>query len=222
MAIYIPEDKISEIKNKADILDVISEVVVLKRTGKNYVGLCPFHSEKAPSFTVSPEKQIFYCFGCSAGGNVFKFLMEIEGISFIDAVKKLGNRFHVPIPEQSLSPREEKNRNDREIILNLNNIAAEYYSHHLRKTEGGAIAREYIKSRGFDQNTAEEFQLGWATPEWSGLLTHLKKKSPSSEKLIEKAGLITPVPGGVGPMTITMLLSNTIEAAERVQETSSL
>jgi DNA primase len=198
MAGRIPESAIEEIRTRAEIVDVVSEYVSLKPSGKNHKGLCPFHQEKTPSFSVSAEKQIFYCFGCSAGGNVFKFLMEIEGISFIDAVKKLGNRFHVPIPEQSLSPREEKNRNDREIILNLNKFATEYYSHHLRKTEGGGLAREYIKSRGFDENTADEYQLGWATPEWSGLLAHLKKKSPTSEKLIEKAGLITikPATGG--------------------------
>ena len=198
MAGRIPESAIEEIRTRADIVDVVSEYVSLKSSGKNHKGLCPFHQEKTPSFSVSEEKQIFHCFGCSAGGNVFKFLMEIEGISFIDAVKKLGNRFHVPIPEQSLSPREEKNRNDREIILNLNKFATEYYSHHLRKTEGGGLAREYIKSRGFDENTADEYQLGWATPEWGGLLAHLKKKSPTSEKLLEKAGLITikPATGG--------------------------
>ncbi|MGV7219933.1 MAG: DNA primase [Nitrospinales bacterium] len=198
MAGRIPESAIEEIRTRADIVEVVSEYVSLKSSGKNHKGLCPFHQEKTPSFSVSSEKQIFYCFGCSAGGNVFKFLMEIESITFIDAVKKLGNRFHVPIPEQSLSPKEEKNRNDREIILNLNKFATEYYSHHLRKTEGGGLAREYIKSRGFDKNTAEEFQLGWATPEWGGLLAHLKKMSSTSEKLIEKAGLITikPATGG--------------------------
>jgi DNA primase len=191
MAGRIPESAIEEIRTRADIVDVVSEYVSLKSSGKNHKGLCPFHQEKTPSFSVSEEKQIFYCFGCNAGGNVFKFLMEIESISFIDAVKKLGNRFHVPLPEQSLSPQEEKNRSERETILNLNKSATEYYSHHLRKTEGGGIARDYIKSRGFDKNTAEEFQLGWATPEWSGLLTHLKKKSTTSNQLMEKAGLIT-------------------------------
>ncbi|PQP33698.1 DNA primase, partial [Desulfobacteraceae bacterium SEEP-SAG9] len=87
MGIFIPEDKISEIRNTADVVDIVSEVVLLKKAGRNYVGLCPFHSEKTPSFTVSPEKQIFYCFGCGVGGNVFSFLMKQEGISFPEAAR---------------------------------------------------------------------------------------------------------------------------------------
>ncbi len=194
----VPESAIEEIRTRADIVEVVSEFVPLKSSGKNLKGLCPFHQEKTPSFSVSPEKQIFYCFGCSAGGNVFKFLMEIEGISFIDAVRKLGHRYHVPIPEKTLSPREEKNRSERESIINLNTSAMQYYSYLLSKTEEGGKAREYIKSRGFDQETAKEYQLGWATPDWQGLITHLTNKGLCSPKSLEKAGLITikPATGG--------------------------
>ena len=108
MAIFIPEDKISEIKNAADIVDVVSESVLLKKAGKNYIGLCPFHSEKTPSFTVSPDKQIFHCFGCSTGGNVFSFLMKQDGYSFPEAARHLAKRYGVDIPERPLSPEQKK------------------------------------------------------------------------------------------------------------------
>ncbi len=194
----IPESVIEEIRTRADIVEVVSEFVSLKPSGKNHKGLCPFHQEKTPSFSVSPEKQIFHCFGCSAGGNVFKFLMDIEGIAFIDAVMKLGHRFQIPIPERTLSPNEKRGRNERESILNLNTLAMQYYSYLLRKTEEGGQAREYIKSRGFEQNTIIEYQLGWATQDWQGLLTHLANKTRCSPKSLEKAGLITikPATGG--------------------------
>ena len=98
MANYIPEEKISEIRGIADIVEVVSEVVLLKKTGKNYIGLCPFHSEKTPSFTVSPDKQIFHCFGCGVGGNVFSFLMKQEGMSFPGAVRALAHRYGIEVP----------------------------------------------------------------------------------------------------------------------------
>ena len=101
MALFFSEDKISEIKNSANILDVVSEVVILKKTGKNYVGLCPFHSEKTPSFTVSPQKQIFHCFGCGVGGNVFSFLMKKDGLSFPEAAKLLAGKCQTALPPAS-------------------------------------------------------------------------------------------------------------------------
>ena len=103
MANFIPEDKISEIRNIADIIDIVSEAVLLKKTGRNYVGLCPFHTEKEPSFTVSPDKQIFYCFGCGAGGNVFSFLIQQYGFSFPEAVKTLATRYGIEIPTQKMT-----------------------------------------------------------------------------------------------------------------------
>ena len=100
MANYISEDKLSEIRSALDIVDVVSETVLLKKTGKNFVGLCPFHAEKTPSFTVSPDKQIFYCFGCGSGGNVFSFLMKRDGAPFAEAVRTLARRCVVEIPER--------------------------------------------------------------------------------------------------------------------------
>ena len=108
MSNYIPEDKVSEIKNTADIVDVVSEVVHLKRSGKNFLGLCPFHTEKTPSFTVSPEKQIFYCFGCATGGNVFSFIMKRDGISFPEAARTLSRQYGINVPVQTMSKEQKK------------------------------------------------------------------------------------------------------------------
>jgi DNA primase len=108
LAIFIPEDKVLEIKNAADIVDIISEVVHLKKSGKNFLGLCPFHSEKTPSFSVSPEKQIFYCFGCGVGGNIFSFLMKHDGLAFPEAARTLARRYGVDIPKKSLTFEQKK------------------------------------------------------------------------------------------------------------------
>ncbi len=117
MANFIPEDKISEIKNTADIVDVVSDAVLLKKAGRNYVGLCPFHVEKTPSFTVSPEKQIFYCFGCGAGGNIFSFLMKKEGLSFPEAARLLAKRCGIEIPTSQISPEQKRRITEREKLL---------------------------------------------------------------------------------------------------------
>ena len=109
---YIPEEKVSEIRNAADIVEVVSEAVRLKKTGKNHVGLCPFHTEKTPSFTVNPDKQIFHCFGCGTGGNVFTFLMKHDGVSFPEAVRSLARRCGVDLPERSPSPQQRRPRGD--------------------------------------------------------------------------------------------------------------
>ena len=114
MAIFIPEDKVLEIKNAADIVDIISEVVHLKKSGKNFLGLCPFHSEKTPSFSVSPEKQIFYCFGCGVGGNIFSFLMKHDGLAFPEAARTLARRYGVDIPNKSLTVEQKKRITERE------------------------------------------------------------------------------------------------------------
>ncbi len=194
----IPENTIEEIRSRADILEVVSEFVPLKKAGKNYKGLCPFHSEKTPSFNVSQEKQFFHCFGCGKGGSVFNFLMEIEDIPFVDAVRKLGYRYHVPIPEKSLTPFEEKRRSERETLIELNELASNYFSGLLQDEKAGAKAREYIEARGFDPKTVMDYQLGWSPPGWRGLLDHLAGKNKYSPKLMEKAGLISIKPASGG------------------------
>ena len=148
MANFIPEDKISEIKNAADIVDIVSEAVLLKKAGKNHVGLCPFHSEKTPSFTVSPDKQIFHCFGCGTGGNVFSFLMKQEGLSFPEAAERLARRYGIDIQFGTLSREQKKKLSERQSLLEINRQAANFFHHTLVNSAAGQRARAYLDHRG--------------------------------------------------------------------------
>ena len=189
MAIYIPEDKISEIKNKADIVDVISEAVLLKRTGKDYVGLCPFHSEKTPSFTVSPGKQIFYCFGCTTGGNVFSFLMKHNGITFPDAAGILARQFGIELPTKKMSPEQKRRVSERETLLTINRDALDYFRKGLHHGNSGNRPTAYLKKRGINQEILDSFQLGYAPEGWDNLTNFFSKQKIPLD-LVEKAGLI--------------------------------
>jgi len=191
LTIYIPEDKISEIKNTANIVEVVSEVVLLKKTGKNYIGLCPFHSEKTPSFTVSPAKQIFYCFGCAAGGNVFSFLMKHDGISFPDAAKILARRYGIDIPVRTMSPEQKRRMSQRENLLAVNRQAMEFFRKQLLDAVSGKRAMGYLKKRGINKEIFDNFNLGYAPQGWDNILSFFKKKNISLN-LVEKAGLIVP------------------------------
>jgi DNA primase len=189
LAIFIPEEKISEIKNAADIVDIVSESVLLKKAGKNYIGLCPFHSEKTPSFTVSPDKQIFHCFGCSTGGNVFSFLMKQEGYSFPEAARHLAKRYGVDIPDRPLSPEQKKKIGERESVLDINRRAGDFYHQTLLNSTAGQIARSYLSKRGISQKTIVDFKLGYARDGWDHLLRFFSNKRIST-MLLEKSGLI--------------------------------
>jgi DNA primase len=189
LAIFIPEEKISEIKNAADIVDVVSESVLLKKAGKNYIGLCPFHSEKTPSFTVSPDKQIFHCFGCSTGGNVFSFLMKQEGFSFPEAARHLAKRHGVDIPERPLSPEQKKKISERENLLDINRRAGEFYHQALLNNNAGQKARTYLSKRGISEKTIVDFKLGYALDGWDHLLRFFSNKR-ISPMLLEKSGLV--------------------------------
>ncbi len=191
MAIFIPEDKISEIKNAADIVDVVSETVLLKKAGKNYIGLCPFHSEKTPSFTVSPDKQIFHCFGCSTGGNVFSFLMKQEGLTFPEAARNLAKRYGVDIPDRPLSPEQRKKIGERESLLDINRRAAGFFHQVLLNSTAGQSARSYFSKRGITQQTIDAFELGYAPDAWDHLLKFFAEKR-ISPVLLEKSGLVMP------------------------------
>ena len=191
MAIFIPEEKISEIKNAADIVDIVSESVLLKKAGKNYIGLCPFHSEKTPSFTVSPDKQIFHCFGCSTGGNVFSFLMKQEGFSFPEAARHLAKRYGVVIPERKLSPDQKREISERESVLDINRRAGAFYHQGLLNSSAGQKARSYLSKRGISEKTINDFKLGYAYDGWDHLLRFFSNKR-ISPVLLEKSGLILP------------------------------
>jgi DNA primase len=191
LAVFIPEEKISEIKNAADIVDIISEAVLLKKAGKNHLGLCPFHSEKTPSFTVSPDKQIFYCFGCGTGGNVFSFLMKHEGLTFPEAARALGKRYGINIPQRPLSPEQKKKISERESLFDINRRAMEFYYQALNKSGQGQVARSYLQKRGISQKTIDDFKLGYAPDGWDHLLDFFRGKRVSPA-LLEKSGLVLP------------------------------
>ena len=153
------DDLIEEIRMKNDIVDVISGNLKLQRKGSSYFGLCPFHNVNSPSFSVSPGKQMYYCFGCGAGGNVFTFLMEYENFSFVEAMKYLADRAGVELPEEEYS-REAKERADtRAILLEINKAAAQYYYIQL-KSSRGAVGLEYFKKRKLSDETIKAFGLG--------------------------------------------------------------
>ena len=197
MAIYIPEDKVSEIRHAADIVEIVSESVSLRRAGKNLVGLCPFHAEKTPSFTVSPDKQIFYCFGCGAGGNVFSFVMKQEGTAFADAARALARRYGVDLPEKPLSGQDQKRISEQEALFAINRAAADFFHQTLLRQANAAAAREYLTRRGLTSETLAAFQLGYAPKGWDQLLGFLTRKrfAPS---LLEKAGLVVARKEGTG------------------------
>ena len=191
MAGFIPEDKISEIKHAADIVDIVSEAVLLKKAGRNFLGLCPFHTEKTPSFTVSPDKQIFYCFGCGTGGNVFSFLMKQEGLSFPETARRLAKRYGIDLPINPLSPDQLKKINEREGLLDINRRAMKFFHQALCREPAGQVARSYLKQRGISQKTIDDFKLGYAPDGWDRLLNYFDSRR-ISPTLIEKAGLIVP------------------------------
>lgn len=178
------EDIIEEIRSKTDIVELISGYVKLQRKGSSYFGLCPFHNEKSPSFSVSPGKQMYYCFGCGAGGNVFTFLMEYENYSFQEALKILADRAGVKLPELSYS-REAREQADRKaLLLEINKQAAKYYYCKLR-SPAGERAMEYLKGRGLSDETIRKFGLGYSSRYSSDLYRYLKDKKYADEVLME-------------------------------------
>jgi len=191
LTFFVPEDKVSDILNAADIVDIISEAVLLKKAGKNHLGLCPFHSEKTPSFTVSPDKQMFYCFGCGKGGNVFSFLMQHEGMTFPEAARMLARRYGIDIPTKAMSPAQKKKITERERVLSVNKLAAEFYQDALFRTPSGKKGLAYLEKRGIAKDILNSFKLGYAPAGWDNLLNHLSKKGVP-QHLAEKSGLIVP------------------------------
>jgi len=176
----IPETLVEEVFSRADILDVISEHVRLEKRGRNYVGLCPFHQEKTPSFTVTPARQMFYCFGCGVGGNVFRFLMLKENLSFPESVRFLAGRVGVDIPV-TVSPREEK----YERYYRINEWARDFFRRRLEAGADADGARSYLEKRGITPEIRDQFQLGFAPPEWQALTRFLEQKGCAPGELAE-------------------------------------
>ncbi len=186
---YFSEDLIEEIRQKNDIVDVISGYVKLQKKGSSYFGLCPFHNEKSPSFSVSRSKQMYYCFGCGAGGNVITFIMEYENYSFVEAVKMLAERVGVEVPEVEYS-KEAKERADlKATILEVNKLAAKYFYAQL-KAEQGKVAYTYLTKRGLSEETITAFGLGYSNKYSDDLYKYLKMKGYKDE-MLARAGLIS-------------------------------
>ncbi len=183
----IPEDKIEEIRMAVDIVDYISQFVALRKVGKNYVGLCPFHSEKTPSFTISPDKQLYHCFGCGAGGNIFNFVMQYEKISFFEAVKKIAEYVGIELPKPE--KKEHWIETEFEEIYEANRFAEQFFIRNLMKTSEGKRGLEYLYKRGINDASIKIFGLGYAPDQWDGLVQYAIKQSFPLESL-EKAGLI--------------------------------
>lgn len=186
---YYSEDLVEEVRLKNDIVDVISGYVKLQKKGNSYFGLCPFHNEKSPSFSVSRQKQMYYCFGCGAGGNVFTFIMEYENYTFTEALKFLAERAGVELPEAEYSDEAKEKANLKATLLEINKLAAKYFYAQL-KTERGKIAHTYLTERGLSEETITAFGLGYSNGTSDDLYQYLKLQGYSDE-LLTKAGLIS-------------------------------
>ncbi|MBK3516252.1 DNA primase [Carboxylicivirga marina] len=181
-------DKVLETAN-SQIIEVVSDYVTLRRRGINYLGNCPFHNEKTPSFTVSPHKGIFKCFGCGEGGNALNFVMKHDQLSFVDAIKHLGNKFNIHIEEEEYSPEQLKQKNERESMMVTSEYAGQFFSKNLTETdEGKSVGLSYFRSRGFRDDIIEKFQLGYS-PEQRDALTKEALKQSYKLEYLEKTGL---------------------------------
>lgn len=189
MRMYYSEDLIEEIRLKNDIVDVISGYVRLRKQGSRYFGLCPFHSEKSPSFSVTPDRQMYYCFGCHAGGTVFNFLMEYENYTFPEAVKHLADRCGVDLPEAEYSEEARRQADVKSRLLEIHKKAARFYYYQL-KQESGRDAYEYLKGRALTDDTIRRFGLGYSG-RYNGLLYKYLKQEGYSDGLLKDSGLIT-------------------------------
>ena len=203
MALTLPRihpRTIEAVKERADIVDVVGDHVVLKKKGREFVGICPFHDDSKPSMTVSPAKQFYYCFSCGAGGNAIKFLMELQRSSFSDVVLELARRYQLPV-ETVDGPQQERLRQQlsrREALHRVLALAAGWFQSQLRSPEGAAALAYLRQSRGLSEATIDAFALGYAPERWDGLLSHLQQVEGMAPELLEAAGLVVPRRGGDG------------------------
>lgn len=185
---YYPEEIVEEVRSRNDIVDVISGYVKLQKKGSNYFGLCPFHNEKSPSFSVSPQKQMYYCFGCGAGGNVITFLMEYESYTFPEALKILADRAGVKLPEVEYSKEERIKADRRSILLEINKLAANYFYYQLHQPQG-KMGYEYFRNRQLSDDTIRRFGLGFANKTSSDLYQYLRAKGYGDD-ILKDTGLV--------------------------------
>ena len=186
---YYPDEVIEEVRSHNNIVDIIGGYVRLQKKGSSYFGLCPFHNEKSPSFSVSPNKQMYYCFGCGAGGNVFTFIMEYENQTFPEAVKILADRAGIALPEAELTEEQKRERNKRQLLLEINKTAANYF-YYLLNGDQGQQAREYLENRRMSKETQIHFGLGYASKYSNDLYLYLKKKG-YQDQILKETGLLT-------------------------------
>ncbi|AXO94940.1 DNA primase [Bacillus anthracis] len=186
----IPEEVVEQIRTSSDIVEVIGEYVQLRKQGRNYFGLCPFHGENSPSFSVSSDKQIFHCFGCGEGGNVFSFLMKMEGLAFTEAVQKLGERNGIAVAEYTSGQGQQEDISDDTVIMQqAHELLKKYYHHLLVNTEEGNEALSYLLKRGITKEMIEKFEIGYASPAWDAATKILRKRGLSLSSM-EQAGLL--------------------------------
>ncbi|MFC7393318.1 DNA primase [Scopulibacillus cellulosilyticus] len=188
----IQEETIEKIRKSLDIVDIIGEYVQLKKQGKSYSALCPFHNERTPSFSVSPDKQIFHCFGCHMGGNIFTFIMEIEGLSFPEAVQFLAEKAHIELADSQIQDKQKNNKNQQEkqMLYQALELLTKFYHYVLCNSKYGQKGKEYLIRRGFSEETIEKFQIGYAVDSWE-MATRFLQKRGLPLPIIEKAGIIS-------------------------------
>ncbi|MDY6882021.1 MAG: DNA primase [Desulfatiglans sp.] len=184
-----------EIKRAADIVALIGESVRLKKAGRNYVGLCPFHAEKDPSFTVSPERQTFHCYGCKRGGDIFSFWMEYHGSTFPEALRDLAEKYQIPLKDRFSASAEKKKSEKREALFKINELAAGYFQEVLHHPARGKPGRDYLRERSLSRDIMAVFRLGYAPDEWDGLIKSLTRNGIALEMAAE-AGVVIPKKNG--------------------------
>jgi DNA primase len=193
----IPDEIITELRDRADIVAIIGEHVALKKAGVNHKGLCPFHQEKTPSFNVNAQKKTFYCFGCQKGGDVFAFVMELQGKSFVEVARELAGRMNIVIPEREPTPEERARRSETSRLHDVNSSAAAFYRAELLDAHRGAVGRAYLQSRGIGEEVSQQFKLGLAPEGWDGLSRHLEAARIPAQLPIT-LGLLAPRQKGNG------------------------
>jgi len=184
-----PQTFIDDLKRQADIVRVVQDYVQLKKKGANWMACCPFHKEKTPSFSVSPAKEIFYCFGCHKGGSVFTFVMEIERVAFPEAIKIVADKVGMPLPKMVDDSRFESRRQEADQVIQLNSWAMEWWQQQLESSSEGRLAREYLKERELTEETQKTFRLGYAPDSWESLSSYLRHKGATQEH-IDRSGLV--------------------------------